>query len=512
MGGKAVARADEPDEVMAIDDSSGEHLAYIEFKSDLLAAVSIVLPPSLPRCTLVAAFQCSETNADIPPAFYPGQAIPTILTFTLDRFSSLPHALNPTLTMSLVGTLHMPNLLPRTIICVSVSLSEGLELWARDAEQAYAIRPPNDCLCDPKLSLPGGTYSLPLTVQVPSTPRLPPSFSVRGASFAVTYALSVTLTCNEPLRAGSRVVLAEAAQPFEMMPETMPTRAPRYNPSSFWVRSDLQNGVVGTAKGLIRKTNTRWTVEPKLPTTAFSPTSVIPLSLKLCPPTDSEPIPYQILIRLCLIRREHSHSAPSDKHDPLGEQGLLHEEEIISRHAWVESDGIEPINLNNILIPLLLDGDRSWTHGFSTTLNVGLPSNANPASDQISVSSTFHLATTLAFLVTDFGTLNRYIHNLPEQGVFTEPVLAKHDTFNLALMKKYFPGTMRTLPLPIVIGSVSEPRSAMHSVRWSDLHVDRSSGQEVGRMVNGEAITCEDGWIVPPPAYGDAIKSVPYEW
>ena len=516
---KSVSRDEPEDEVMGVDDSSGTlHVITVSRRECTLTApivessISLVLPPSLPKCQLTAKFRCSDTNADIPPAFYPGQAIPTILTFQLDRYYSLPHSLNPVLTMSLVGTLHIPNAPPRTIICVSVSLAEGLELWSRDAQQAYASRPPRDCLVDPKTCLPGGTYSLPLTVQVPSTPRLPPSFTVAGATFAVTYALSVTLACDDPQRAGSKVVLAEAVRAFEMMPETMPTRTPRYNPQSFWVRTDgtTTGGVVGTAKGLVRRPNSRWTIEPFLPTTAFSPTSVIPLRIRLTPPaeTDCSTHQHQVIIRLAIMRREHS-SLAANAHDPSsGHSGLVNEEEISSRFTWLES--LTPATMDIQTILPVMD-DNTWTHGFSTMLNVGPPSNSTTEVENISVSSTFHLAVTLAFLpITPGGpTLDKVLDRpLPAAGTFTE----SHDILDLITLKRNFPGTIRTLPLPIVIGSVSEPRSAMHNIRWSDLHLDRSSGREIGRMISGEALSCEDGWIMAPPAYSEAIKTVPYDY
>lgn len=414
--------------------------------------------------------------------------------------------------MSLIGTLHGPTVQPRTIICVSVSLGEGLELWSRDAQQAYAINPPPDLLVDPKKCLPGGTYSLPLTVQVPCTPRLPPTFVVVGASFAVTYALSVTLSCDDPQRVGNRVVIAETSKAFEMMPHTKPTRAPKYNPQSFYVRIDnsLTGGVIGTAKGLIRKPNSRWIVEPSLPTTAFSPTSIIPLKLKFTPPPDTDSR-HQILVRLALMRREYSSVSPADMRDASGEAGLVNEQEITSRFAYLESQGNAPVEIST-LMPLMID--NNWTHGFSTMLNVGPPKESTSTTEiAISVSSTFHLAITLAFLpiVPGRSTLDKVLdRHLPPVGMFSE----SHDILDLATLKRNFPGTICTLPLPLVVGSVSEQRDAMQLVRWTDLYIDRSAsdGQERARVINGEAISCEDGWVLPPPSYFDAIQDVPYEF
>ena len=482
--------------------------------------VNLTFPPTLPQCNLSVDFQCSTTHADIPPAFYPGQSIPTVLTFQLDRYLSLPHSLKPVLTMSLIGTLDVPKMSPRTIICVSVSLVQGLALWARDAKQAYAHRP-TECPIDPELGLPGGTYSLPLTVQVPSTPRLPPSFKVARAMFTVSYALTVTLTCNDPYNPSHKAVLAEASKPFDMMPETMPSRAPRYGPQTFNAYTHGREGeaVIGTAKGSVRspsvdQSTVQWTVQPVLPTTTFSPTSQIPLSISLTPPLNPEMPTYHILVRMALVRREHSTNKPEALRDPNTSHGLVKEEEVTTRYAWFESTGLKTLEIEDAIMPIINNG--VWNHGYSTVINVGPAVNAPEGEAHIAVSSTFSLTTVLAFLQVkpDRRTLQDMIDKrLPPMGVWTPPVSATDPaSLGLRCFRKNFSGCVRMLPLPIVIGSVSEPRSAMHNVRWSDLHLDRSSGTEVGRMIYGEAISCENGWIQAPPSYGDAIKSVPYAY
>ncbi|WVQ98309.1 hypothetical protein IAU59_005432 [Kwoniella sp. CBS 9459] len=543
--GKSVAREEPEDEMMQIDSPTD--------------AFSFTPAPLRPVCTLKAAYQCSETSSLIPPSFYPGQSIPVVLTFELDRFSSLPHELNPTLTMSLIGTLHLPNSAPRTIICVSVSLSEGLALWARDAQQTYAQHPPkpSECSIDPLHGLPGGTYSLPLTVQVPSTPRLPPSFTVRSSTFAVTYALTVTLTSDDPTLpgAGARVVLAETAKPFEMLPETLPTRAPKYVAQSFYVKTDFlptpfppihQNTMVSSpVLPLTHRQNTRWSIHPSIPTTAYSPTSVIPFTLTLTPPSLADlnldgiypsagSLPayptFQVLIRLALVRREHSSHSIVEPRDATG-HGLVHEEEIVARWGWIEASSEDKIKLKDIALPLMPSGVSTWRHGMSTMLNVG--PTANGGEEGISVSSTFHMNVTLAFLSITPGSpvLFDYLPaafssaspvSIPPPGEFSEPMATSHHghghghtegCLNMARFKRSFPGTIKTLPLPIVVGSVSEPRGAMHNTRWSDLHLERSAGgREVGRMIHGEGLSCENGWIMPPPSYKEALRAAPYEY
>ena len=292
-----------------------------------------------------------------------------------------------------------------------------------------------------------------------------------------------------------------------MMPETMPTRMPRYSATAFWVRGERPATAPGPRiKSLSRRPNTRWTVEPFLPTTSFSPTSVVPLRIKLTPPSEDVSVEtqYQVFIRLAVIRREHLSSTPTHVQDPSGQSGLVKEVEVMSRFGWFEST-CDPIEIESS-IPLMI-GDR-WAHGFSTLLNVG----PGPGPETVTVSSTFHMAATLAFLPKSQRRLEDVlpVHSLPPMGVFTDPSTS---SFDLAALKRMFPGTIRTLPLPIVIGSVSEPRSAMQLVRWSDLHLERSpSGEEIGRIISGEVLTCEDGWIQAPPSYDDALETVPYEY
>lgn len=429
--------------------------------------------------------------------------------------------------MSLVGVLRVPHAEPRTIICVSVSLAEGLALWARDAAHAYAGRAPSATVPDVSLGLPGGTYSLPLTVQVPSTPRLPPSFEVDGATFAVTYSLNVTLTCDD-LRLGSRIVLAETSKPFEMLPETLPSRQPRFQAQSFWVRMGhdvTQSGPLGLRSNA-RLGNYRWSVKPFLPTTTFSPTSTIPLELEFTPPPELPEQEYQILIRLSLIRREHTSLDGSGPVDPNSNEQLRQDREVVVRWGWIEADGHSSVRIPNLTLPLMTGS--TWDHGFSTMLNVGSARSQyghNHVTEHtgISVASTFHLNITLAFLPLHSGPGRSSLpaslrHALPAHvaahlqapGVFSAVQDADECVLGLGELRRSFQGTVRTLPIPVVVGSVAEPMGAMHTTRWSDLHLEQRDGRERGRMIHGEAISCEDGWLCPPPSYREALREAPY--
>ncbi|EIW71065.1 hypothetical protein M231_03536 [Tremella mesenterica] len=503
-----------------------------------VAPLTLFRAPTLPSCSLMAEFRRTSTGPPLPPAFYPGQAIPTILTFNLDRRSSLPHSLRPQLSMSLVGTLHLASKATRTIVCVSVSLQEGLTLWARDA--ACALRsvtssPP------PLEGLPGGIYNLPLTVQVPTTPRLPPSFRVRNAGFGVSYNLVVSLTCDSipPTQGQSimkRVVLAETAVPFDMLPETLPTPPVYYRPSAFYVRDfhGDDGGIVGV-KGSIRRPNALWSVNISIPTAAYSPSEQIPININLTPPqeqpTGKYAEKYHIFIKASLTRREHSSISPPSPPPssvPLPQPTknaaglyLIGEEEICSSWGWVESNDISTIHLPNLILPLVSSG-QSWEYGFSTVLNVGNQSYVqdstrnNQNSNGVSISSTFQINVVTAFLSLPLHSkkskITDFIPFLPPMGIFTQPGLSP-DKLKMNVMKRYFSGTIKNHSISITVGSVSEPRGAMQSTCWSELQLDRTEdGRETGtgRMVAGRSTTSENGWILPPPSYKEAVAQPPY--
>jgi hypothetical protein len=340
---------------------------------------------------------------------------------------------------------------------------------------------------------------------VPTTPRLPPTFDVNGATFSVTYSLNVNLTCDDP-QTGSRVVLAESGRAFEMLPETLPTRAPRFAPQSFWVRMGSHT----------RQPNYRWSVRPMLPTTTFSPTSTIPLELEFAPPKETPDQEFQIAIRIALVRREHT-SYGFGPVDPNVNDQLVQDHEVVVRWGWIEADGHSTVRIPNIDLPLMIGSQ--WKNGYSTMLNVGSARSQygqNHITDHagISVASTFHLCITLAFAQ---HTLRDILPpaaraRMPPPGVFGPATTSEDAALSLVELKRTFPGTVRTLPIPIVIGSVAEPRDAMHISRWSDLQLERRNGRERGRMIHGEALSCEDGWVCPPPAYAEALGVVPYHY
>ncbi|KAL1407032.1 hypothetical protein Q8F55_006445 [Vanrija albida] len=418
-------------------------------------------PPQLPACSLRMAFQATSGAADLPPAFYPRQPIPTLLTLELARNSSLPHALAPQLSMSMVGTLRLGAAPPQTIIYVSVSLEQGLALWARDAGAHDAA------------AMPGGTYTLPISVQVPATPRLPPSFAVPGAHFAVSYALEVALSVASGT---GRVVLAHAARAFEMLPETLPSPAVAEVPHALWVPGP------GGAD--------RWELTPSLPTSTYSPTSAIPLRLRVLPPGGG---PRAVLLRLGLVRNEASD----------GEAGCERRAvDVSARWGWVC-----PAQATTVTAALPIMTGATWDHGFSTVLNVHGARGATVA------SSTFCLVVQAVFLADDDGGLAHFLDALGEgrlaEGEFSAPLpgcAARKAAWD-ALVRDHA-AAQRTISIPVILGSVSEPRGALHAHHWSDLHIGADGGR--ARMIEGEAFSSEDGWMCAPPTYSQALDDIPY--
>jgi hypothetical protein len=124
--------------------------------------------------------------------------------------------------MTLTGALQL-EYGERTIISVSVSLADGLNIWSRDAISAHRRLVPHTLGggIDPEQGFPGGSYNLPLMVQVPDT-RLPPSFESLDGRFAIKYCLTATLSVDHPERRHERTVLGMSHAPFTLLPTTLP--------------------------------------------------------------------------------------------------------------------------------------------------------------------------------------------------------------------------------------------------------------------------------------------------
>ncbi len=140
--------------------------------------------------------------------------------------------------MTLTGNLFVGSS-SREIVSISVSLQEGLTLWARDALESHrrlrrsimdgngmqmTLPPMATGISCPETELPCGRYALPLSVQCPQ--RLPATIDFPHGRFAITYHLSVILTCDDPFDSTTTtkpIQLASCAGGFTLLPSTMPT-------------------------------------------------------------------------------------------------------------------------------------------------------------------------------------------------------------------------------------------------------------------------------------------------
>jgi hypothetical protein len=436
--------------------------------------------------------------------------------------------------------------------------------------------------------------SLPLTVQVPTHPKLPPSFSLPSSSFQISYHLEVNLTIDNPSPTVDsyspegeleRVTLVSAQRGFTLLPVTLPGAKPELPVLEGLVRSErrrsesrresleamtvdeksgsrrmsgielLAGGSAGhgharTASGgwmdrlssafgggaraggecrfgslsanitaVAHRFSAKsdvptaeheesfesWSIVPSLPTSTYSPSSTIPLDLTILSPSNfassSPASPSGTLhVKATLIRREHvfhSSTAPT-AHDE--DRGLVKEEEVVTISSSFALDGLSSslssldggnkgISLPQISIPIGYGPASTslWSSGFTTSLTVSpdlITSIDQPAQVHSHCSSRFFLAVAL-------------IHSLSH----SYPTSSSEA------------GQTRNLLIPLTIGSVGEPEGARHRRTWRELYLERGDdgrGEETGRMVSGSGIDEEQGWMCPPPSYGEACQERAY--
>lgn len=473
----------------------------------------------------------------------------------LPRYTCLPHDLAPALSISLIGTLRCPPSLvgdepedewsQRILINVGVGLQDGMDLWQKDAQTAW------ERLSDkrkkgrsnPAVALPGGKYTLPLTVQVPSNPTLPPSFDLPTSAFEIGYHLSVTLSINDPEPAASppgdhprRVVLSRSKRDFALLPTTLPTLAPSLAPIPGLLeapsRRDSFTALVGSASAgwLDRLSSaidplkagfgvptsrsaqlhdmsaasssaadawpTSWSIVPSMPTASFSPSSIVPVDFLLQPPTacPTALLPAgQLVIRAALLRREYVFASALAPLSTDAQEGLLSEEQIVScvgRLDLAAAPGVRP-SLPRLSLPLGVGAGTAWSKGFSTSLSVS-PGPGSPHS-HLQCASRFYLSLQLAFAPAGRlpSATNRFVLDDP----FVVPS-------GLA---------SRTVLIPILIGSVGEPPGANRRL-WRELYLGQNdaTGEERPQLVDGCAVDRDEAWILPPPSYEAALAEPVY--
>lgn len=401
----------------------------------------------------------------------------------------------------------------------------------------------------------------------------PPSFE--SAHYRVRYTLTVALfsrTASTPLSVTPNL-FATASVPFTILPSTLPSPAPplpalRHNaapPSSSLVPSFFSS----VAK-LVRDeppAPADFKVQTSLPTSSYSPSEVVPVTLDIRVPTSSAPTPaaqQQIFVRLTLLRRlyvrESGHSleqeddwgfgsGASDLSELLWERYEKEEVElgqrwgVVTLPASVDSKEGSHFQLKDIQLPLtglseanagcttsidlapaqgkptMIHGDSSW---FSPAAQRAMDaSNSGAWSKHFHVSSRFFVAVEIGFFNSS-APLQNYPLNEFISCAGPPPFANRKNSHSATFTNKApaFPGKLRELLVPIIVGSVSEPGQAWHLAQTA------SSGRPINRdpedwqgEARGPTVQGEDGavatpetqghWVCPPPSYEDALVSAP---
>lgn len=234
--------------------------------------------------------------------------------------------------------------------------------------------------------------------------------SFESSHYRLRYTMSLALLCrpaNAPASERSRLVKC-ASHPFHILPSTLPSPAPElpiltYNerqPSSSHsgliaglCRSlSLPGSTSATSLDQVAMTPSCHVVTPSLPTSHFSPGSLIPLTLRIL----STPLSRNsdLYVRLALIRkvyvRDAQHAPEADNEwglpdEMVWEQWRVSEDTLCSRWGYVpcearirseeEYENAEVI-MSDISLPVG-GGSDGWQHGYSTAID--LPPSSRPS-------------------------------------------------------------------------------------------------------------------------------------
>ncbi|KAA1098008.1 hypothetical protein PGT21_026537 [Puccinia graminis f. sp. tritici] len=406
----------------------------------------------------------SEHDCTAPPAFFPLQRVgfsPQLKVHSRHppQIAGFPLSLIGGMTLGVTGVVGVPVVdrktgrqardsrtnvkkwkTQRVVVDFVTDLSHGLETWKADAEyatQASSGVPLNQL--DGQAVLPPGTYILPLSMKIPASDRLPPSF--RSDHFRITYTMSLAVwsKATDSLT-GQPIHCKVFTVPFDILPSTLPTGPPKlprlvwedrsFNGSNPWngmwegfkrvighpgangmpptvnrkrsiaAVTAQMHGPQATAAAIAASTATHIVI-PSLPSSSFSPASQasIPVTLSII---DRPIVPTDLYIRISLIRSIYARDSKSDwlteateyllPEEVLLEKHLKEETEICSRWGYVpyhlrpNANPLEEceVLIRDLSIPLLNDGEVGWAHGYSTSLELE-PSEA-PTIDHHPVS------------------------------------------------------------------------------------------------------------------------------
>ncbi|GAA6001683.1 hypothetical protein JCM10207_002265 [Rhodosporidiobolus poonsookiae] len=349
-----------------------------------------------------------EADHSLPPAFFPSQRIAFSPRLRITSAGGLAFSSLGGMHLGVTGmceTLDEDGQVKskRMIADFCIDLSSGLRIWKRDAEGAKRAAQKLgrvDLEDDGETRLPPGTYVLPLSMKVPNSDRLPPSFEC--AQFRISYTMSIALFSAMKNSNGTPRRLKVFSIPFHVLPSTLPSPAPELPV----LTHDHKKGVFASLMQSLSFSSPRpnetgyHIVYPSLPTSHFSPGAhaSIPVSLRI---VDRPLEPTDLYIRLALVRkvyvRESSQcslqSAIEDEwglgsgvslaslgypEEVIVEPWCKEEEEIVSRWGWVpysSRPGADPnekaeVVIKDIALPLTGPDGQPWSHGYSSSIDL----------------------------------------------------------------------------------------------------------------------------------------------
>ncbi|KAL8286653.1 hypothetical protein RQP46_004181 [Phenoliferia psychrophenolica] len=359
-----------------------------------------------------------DDDHSLPPAFFPSARISFSPRLRVTAPGGLAYSALGGMHLGVTGmceTLDSEGNVKskRMIADFCTDLSSGINIWKRDGKAARSAATANydddgegD---DDEQSLPQGTYVLPLTMKIPNSERLPPSFEC--PQFRIYYTMSIALFSVALTSDGTPRRLKVFSVPFHILPSTLPTPPPELPVLTHDHKKGVFASILKSLSFTSPKPETGYhVVFPSLPTSHFSPAShaSIPVTLRI---VDRPLEPTDLYIRLALVRktyvRESHHSSLATAiEDEWGlgigvspaqlgytEETVLEpwcrdEEEIVSRWGWVpysSRPGADPsakaeVVIQDIALPLSGLHGEGWTHGYSTSLDIeptAVPSQAH---------------------------------------------------------------------------------------------------------------------------------------
>lgn len=352
----------------------------------------------------------------------------------------------------------------------------------------------------------------------------PPSFE--SAHFRIRYVMSLAIFGSHKGPDGKPEVLHVHSIPFTILPSTLPTPAPQIpmlthdsRKTSFFsgiTRAlSLGGGPQAPSPKLSDKSCTH-IICPSLPTSSFSPGSVIPITLRIA---DCPTEPTDLYIRLSLIRKVYVRDAAYPMMNEWGlpedvffEEFCKEEEEIVSRWGYVPysvraQEGATPgskaqVIISDITLPVG-GANGEWNHGYSCALDLAPTvspsmkhgecswfspalSRRPPARQEyeryVHASTRHFVSIEIGFANDRLGDVLNQVGNvvqdmeIPQPNTFTYPAspstsastgLPATNPFPSMKARRAasasancpsFPGKMKEILIPVTIGSVAEPQ------------------------------------------------------